>query len=198
MQPNPYIYPRHIFQKSELKTFETIDSFEVMQKAAKASFDYIIQNIRFQKILIICGPGNNGGDGILIAKYFNDRKSNVAIFAPLELGKTKDSKKALETLQNNSLIKANIMKCEVTGENIQLNGAIHYCNADIDRIRVEYLGHMANSGWKNPYDNSYPATDGKPGKTGMTTRCCINGKEYIEVHSFTSKADYFTTNIQLD
>ena len=66
------------------------------------------------------------------------------------------------------------------------------------KIRIEYLAHMINSGWKNPYDNSYPATDGKPGKTGMTTRCCINGKEYIEVISFTSKTNYFSTNIQLD
>ena len=52
--------------------------------------------------------GNNGGDGVLIAKYFNDRKSNVVIFAPLQIGKTKDSKKALDVLQNNSLIKTNI------------------------------------------------------------------------------------------
>lgn len=108
MKTNPHIYSQYLIQKSELKTFKSINSFEVMQKAAKTSYDYIIQNIQYQKILIICGPGNNGGDGILIAKYFNDRKSNVAIFAPLELGKTKDSKKALETLQNNSLIKTNI------------------------------------------------------------------------------------------
>ena len=107
---------------------------------------------------------------------------------------------SLKQIHNNivRLIKANIMKCEINGENIQLNGAIHYCNVNIDKIRIEYLAHMINSGWKNPYDNSYPATDGKPGKTGMTTRCCINGKEYIEVISFTSKTNYFSTNIQLD
>ena len=108
LKTNSHIYSQYLIQKSELKTFEKINSFEVMQKAAKASFDYIIKNVQYQKILIICGPGNNGGDGLLIAKYFNDRKSNVVIFAPLQLGKTKDSKKALETLQNNSLIKANI------------------------------------------------------------------------------------------
>ena len=108
MKKNPHIYLQYLIQKSELKTFEKINSFEVMQKAAKASFDYIIQNFKHQKILIICGPGNNGGDGILIAKYFNDKKANVVIFAPLQLGKTKDSKKALEILQNDSLIKTNI------------------------------------------------------------------------------------------
>ena len=39
-------------QKSELKTFETIDSYEIMKKAAKNSFDYIFKNFQFQKILI--------------------------------------------------------------------------------------------------------------------------------------------------
>ena len=108
MKQNSHIYSQHLIQKSELKTFETVDSFEVMQKAAKASFDYIIQNIQFNKVLIICGPGNNGGDGILIAKHFNDIKNNSTIFAPLQLGKTKDAKRALLLLQNVDLIKEKI------------------------------------------------------------------------------------------
>ena len=47
---------------------------------------------------------------------------------------------ALKQIHNNivRLIKANIMKCEINGENIQLNGAIHYCNVNIDKIRIEY------------------------------------------------------------
>ena len=108
MKTNPHIYLHYLIQKSELKTFEKINSFKIMQKVAKKSFDYIVENIQFKKILIICGPGNNGGDGILIAKYFNDIKSNIEIFAPLLLGKTKDSKRALETLQNNNLIKQKV------------------------------------------------------------------------------------------
>ena len=108
MKTNSHIYSLQLIKKSELKTFKTIDSFKIMQSAAKASFDYIIQNFQFQKILIICGPGNNGGDGILIAKYFNDIKKNVSIFAPIQLGKSKDSNRALKELQNNNLIKEKI------------------------------------------------------------------------------------------
>ena len=103
MKANPYIYSRKLIQKSELKTFETIDSYEIMKKAAKNSFDYIVKNFQFQKILIICGPGNNGGDGILIAKHFSDKKKTVTIFAPLGIAKTPDSKKALNELKDNNL-----------------------------------------------------------------------------------------------
>ena len=108
MKANPHIYSRKLIQKSELKTFETIDSYEIMKKAAKNSFDFIFKNFQFQKILIICGPGNNGGDGILIAKYFSDKKKTVTIFAPLGIGKTPDSKKALKELKDNNLIKEKI------------------------------------------------------------------------------------------
>ena len=41
LKQNSHIYSQQLIQKSELKTFEKLDSFEVMQKAAKTSFDYI-------------------------------------------------------------------------------------------------------------------------------------------------------------
>jgi len=108
LKTNPHIYSHTLIQQSELETFKQTDSFIVMKKAAKASYEYIYNNYNFQKILILCGPGNNGGDGLLIAKHFLDKNRDVSIFAPLELGKTQDSKKALTELNNHTLIKENI------------------------------------------------------------------------------------------
>ena len=108
MNLNPYVYSQKLIQKTELKTFNNIDSFKVMQKAAEECFKYIIDNIKFQKILVICGPGNNGGDGILIAKHLLDKQKNVIIYAPIGIGKTKDSKKALLLLDSDYLIKEKI------------------------------------------------------------------------------------------
>ena len=108
MKLNPYIYSQRLIRKSELKTFDKINSFETMQKAAKKCFEYIIKNNESKKTLIICGPGNNGGDGILIAKHFFDRKKNVSIYAPLQTGKTEDSKKALLLLNSKKIIKEKI------------------------------------------------------------------------------------------
>ena len=108
MNLNPYIYSQHLIQKAETETFKKVDSFRVMQKAAEACFNFIIDIILNQKILVMCGPGNNGGDGILIAKYLHDRKKNVTLYAPLGIAKTDDSKKALALLNSNTLIKQNI------------------------------------------------------------------------------------------
>ena len=72
---------------------------------------------------------------------------------------------------------------------------VHYCNSDLINMRREYVDFLIYGGWKNPYDNSKSAHDGYPGRTGISTKCCINSKNYIEVHSFTTKSSYFKTDI---
>ena len=79
-----------------------------MQKAAETCFNFITDDVTNKKILVICGPGNNGGDGILIAKYLYDKQKNVSLYAPLGIAKTKDSQKALALLDSSALIKQNV------------------------------------------------------------------------------------------
>ena len=74
MTLNPYIYNQELIQKAERKTFNKTDSFRVMQKAAEACYNTIIDTISTQKILVFCGPGNNGGDGFVIAKYLKNQQ----------------------------------------------------------------------------------------------------------------------------
>ena len=108
MFENTKIYNQNIITKAEKKTFEKKDSFSVMKIAAKACSKYILSNYKPKRVLILCGPGNNGGDGILIAKDLLKKKCHVSIFAPLGYGKSKDSAKALTKLNNNDIFKKNI------------------------------------------------------------------------------------------
>ena len=108
MFKNTKIYNQDLIIKSEKKTFEKKDSFSIMQIAAKACSNYIFSNFKPKRVLILCGPGNNGGDGILIAKDLLEQKCHVKIFAPLGCGKSKNSRKALTKLNNNALFKKNI------------------------------------------------------------------------------------------
>ncbi len=108
MNLNPYVYAQHLIQKAETETFKKINSFHVMQKAAEACSNFIIDTILNQKVLVMCGPGNNGGDGILIAKHLYDKKKDVTLYAPLGIAKTEDSKKALSLLNSSTQIKKNI------------------------------------------------------------------------------------------
>ena len=91
MNINPYIYSQNL-----------------MQKAAKTCYNFIIDIVSNQRILVVCGPGNNGGDGILIAKYLHDKKKHVELYSPLGMAKTDDSSKALALLNSSFPIKQSV------------------------------------------------------------------------------------------
>ena len=67
-----------------------------MENAGKSSYHIIIDKIipsieKFnENILVFCGPGNNGGDGLVIAKYLQEKNYKVDIFFPLSEHKIKD------------------------------------------------------------------------------------------------------------
>ncbi|NCU48859.1 MAG: bifunctional ADP-dependent NAD(P)H-hydrate dehydratase/NAD(P)H-hydrate epimerase, partial [Candidatus Fonsibacter lacus] len=62
-----------ILNSSEIKAVEQKEfklrknSFSLMQSAGEKCADYISGNIsKNNEVLVICGPGNNGGDGFII------------------------------------------------------------------------------------------------------------------------------------
>ena len=109
MTKQQYIYHYDLIYKAEKKTFETNDSFKIMKKAAKACYKFILKNLTTEKILVLCGPGNNGGDGVLIAQYLHKNNFVADIYYPFGHPKTIDSKKALDLLLNKESIKENIL-----------------------------------------------------------------------------------------
>jgi ADP-dependent NAD(P)H-hydrate dehydratase / NAD(P)H-hydrate epimerase len=64
---------------------EPISDIDLMERAATQFTDYILCNIDIQDdILIFCGPGNNGGDGLAVARHlsyvFPEKIITVALF----------------------------------------------------------------------------------------------------------------------
>ena len=60
---------------------EPIDSIDLMERAANACANWIIQHIQpHLSINIFCGTGNNGGDGLAIARLLLKKGFNVKIF----------------------------------------------------------------------------------------------------------------------
>lgn len=63
---------------------EPISSINLMERAANQLFRYIIKYInKNEHILVICGQGNNGGDGLALARllFQNTYKVSVLLFA---------------------------------------------------------------------------------------------------------------------
>ena len=61
---------------------QKISFADLMEKAAKAVFDCIVRrnfNAAKAKVAILCGPGNNGGDGHILGRLFAEASSGVRI-----------------------------------------------------------------------------------------------------------------------
>jgi hydroxyethylthiazole kinase-like uncharacterized protein yjeF len=58
-----------------------IPEYDVMERAGAAAADYIWRAGATRDALILCGPGNNGGDGYVIARLLRDRGVPVRVAA---------------------------------------------------------------------------------------------------------------------
>jgi len=76
------------------------NSFSLMQSAGERCSDYISSKIsKNDEILVICGPGNNGGDGFIIGNCLINKGYKVKIFLILPIkNKKKDNYKAFNKL----------------------------------------------------------------------------------------------------
>jgi len=112
-----------IFNSEEMRLFEhdqflKKNSYSFMQKAGKRVFEFINNNFKNKKpIIVLCGPGNNGGDGLVIARQLMNRGFPVKVYIYVSKNHYKgDALKALKEfkgelkkidffkLQNNALI----------------------------------------------------------------------------------------------
>ncbi len=63
---------------------EPISSLELMERAGTRFTEYLLQHCpidQFAEIIVVCGPGNNGGDGLVIARLLkmHQRPINVVL-----------------------------------------------------------------------------------------------------------------------
>lgn len=80
----------YIVTENEMKQYDrnTIDFFGIlsavlMERAALAVVDEITnRNMKRNKVLILCGCGNNGGDGFAVARLLQQRGSLVTVYFP--------------------------------------------------------------------------------------------------------------------
>ena len=57
---------------------EPISSLDLMERAGTRFTEHLLQHCpinHFAEIIVVCGPGNNGGDGLVIARLLKMQNS---------------------------------------------------------------------------------------------------------------------------
>lgn len=107
---------------------EPISSYDLMERAAERITEEIgLLFPETSKYAVLCGSGNNGGDGLAVARMLYNRGNNVEVYLLLE-----SKKVSLDTVRNLQKLPSNITRIEVISE-------IDLKNIAQDRIIVDAI-----------------------------------------------------------
>ena len=92
----------HNIEKKEFKKLKS--SYVLMKKAGTNCAKKIYKSKLNSKFIVLCGPGNNGGDGLVIAQVLKRLNQNVILYCLKSKAYKGDAKTAYK---KNQLIKNN-------------------------------------------------------------------------------------------
>ena len=166
-------------KKLEVREFKRRgNSFSLMKNAGTAVAKVILKSIKKQPIIVVCGPGNNGGDGFILAEYLRKKGYEVDVFCLQKKYYKGDALKALNQLQikSKSILDLKIKKKSVvidclfgTGINRKVSGLLRKVIFKINKSKQKTI--------------SIDIPSGVHGDTGKVCGCAIKANETLALHA---------------
>ena len=135
---------------------EPVTSINLMERAANKCVEWLEkQEYSGKHFSIYCGMGNNGGDGLAIARMLAEKKYSVSVFI-LETGNkgSVDYKINLKRLQNNESVAINFIRNEQDFTKLNLGNIIidalfgSGLNRPLEGLAAKLVSHINQSGCK--------------------------------------------------
>ena len=166
-------------KKLEVREFKRRgNSFSLMKNAGTAVAKVILKSIKKQPIIVVCGPGNNGGDGFILAEYLRKKGYEVDVFCLQKKYYKGDALKALNQLQikSKSILDLKIKKKSVvidclfgTGISRKISGFLRKTIFKINKSKQKTI--------------SIDIPSGVHGDTGKVFGCAIKANETLALHA---------------
>ena len=154
------------------------NSFSLMKNAGTAAAKVILKSIKKQPIIVVCGPGNNGGDGFILAEYFRKKDYEIDVFCLHKKNYKADALKALNQLhiKRKSILDLKIKKKSViidclfgTGISRKVSGFLRKVIFKINKSKQKTI--------------SIDIPSGVHGDTGKVFGCAIKANETLALHA---------------
>ena len=166
-------------KKLEVREFKRRgNSFSLMKNAGTAVAKVILKSIKKQPIIVVCGPGNNGGDGFILAEYLRKKGYEVDVFCLQKKYYKGDALKALNQLQikSKSILDLKIKKKSVvidclfgTGISRKVSGFLRKVIFKINKSQQKTI--------------SIDIPSGVHGDTGKIYGCAIKASKTLALHA---------------
>lgn len=127
---------------------EPITSIDLMERAAQKCTEWLLENRHATHYKIFCGKGNNGGDGLAIARMLADNQLKVDVYI-LEFGKngTDDFQENLRRLHNTN-VAIHFIQNETILPVLNIEAVVIDClygsglNRPLDGLSATVVGHI--------------------------------------------------------
>jgi len=82
MPPTLALYDANAARTLDTRATDALggDGFELMRRAGRAAWHCVLRHWpQAQRLVVVCGPGNNGGDGYVLARLALEAGRNVRV-----------------------------------------------------------------------------------------------------------------------
>ncbi|MBT5540202.1 MAG: NAD(P)H-hydrate epimerase, partial [Alphaproteobacteria bacterium] len=148
-----------------------ISFYDLMERSGKAVSKEILDHFpKPQKTIVLCGPGNNGGDGFVVARFLKEAGWPVTVAIPPAYGRWSDSATAHKALWTE---KCTDLNPEITsGFDIIIDGLF---GIGLDRpLKEPYVDIIKTANQQKAFRVSIDIPSGIDGATGALLGVAFN------------------------
>lgn len=97
----------------------------LMARAARAAFDHLLASYpNVSRIQVLCGPGNNGGDGLLLAMLAHAQNIPTSVFLLAGEPRSEDGKRAFSKAQATGIPVSNFSAASLASEGVVVDAML--------------------------------------------------------------------------